>query len=104
MIYRRRKSKVINSRFKVNKERGEYLLLTGLILIMLGLAVGDLKGYIGYISWAVSTSGLWVIFGCLRSRKWITPPKWVLRLFLTANVLLSIASIIMPIGRIFWQW
>ena len=95
---------MINSRFKVNKERGEHLLIVGLILVIFGLALGELKGYIGYMGWAVSTSGLWVLFWCLQSGKWITPPKWVLRLFLAVNVFLSISSIIIPIGRIFWEW
>ena len=90
-----------NSRWKLNKERGEHLLVVGFSLVILGCALDALDDLIGL---AVSTSGLWVLFWCLQSGKWITPPKWVLRLFLAVNVFLSISSIIIPIGRIFWEW
>ena len=94
-----------NSRWKLNKERGEHLLLVGFFFVILGCVLGDLKGDVfGYIGLVVGTIGLWVLFGCLRSGKLIPLPKWALRLFLSTNVFLSVLLIIMPIGRIFWQW
>lgn len=87
-----------NSRWKLNKERGEHLLVAGFFLAILGCVMGD------FIGLAVGTSGCWVLFWIFRCGKFITPPKWVLHLFLGVNVSVSALVIIVTVGTLFFQW
>ena len=94
-----------NSRWKLNKERGEHLLVAGFFLAILGFVLGALKGdMFDYIGLAVGASGCWVLFWVLRGGKFITPPKWVLHLFLWVNVSISALVIVVTVGTLFFQW
>ena len=94
-----------NSRWKLNKERGEYLLVTGFFLTILGCVLYQFKG--GVFDWVglfLGNSGCWVLFWCLRSRKVIKLPKGVLPLFLWVDVSVSVLTIVVTVGTLFFQW
>jgi len=94
-----------NSRWKLNKERGEHLLLAGLVLLIFGCMGSNLVGDISQIVGGyLLISSCWVFFWVFRSGKFIRLPKWGLHLFLGINAFMTVGAMIVTIGTILFSW